>query len=187
MINGNNSQPFTLQSSTGRIEGRACRCERRRVLLLRGLLRLDFILWRKQAIKPGANLVFDWPWSWTPPPWTRMVERNIRGRKKERPGRSESWNNSNLMEDKVQLLNIWKLSCGCGLTSGGAESLQLHFHWLNIEVSVFGCVCVCLTQRGREVKPFHFHQGENSRGWGWCGGQKNKKIKKYSECLLGQI
>lgn len=38
VINVNNSNPFTSQSSTGRVECRGCRCEFRRLLLRWGLL-----------------------------------------------------------------------------------------------------------------------------------------------------
>lgn len=38
VINGNNSHPSALPSSTGRAECRGCRCELLRLLLRRGLL-----------------------------------------------------------------------------------------------------------------------------------------------------
>lgn len=86
VIDVNNSRPFTLQSSTtGRVDGRGCRCECGRIPLQPGLVTPPAR--RKQAIKPRrqsgvrlASLLTPKP----PPPRTGSMEKNIRGRDRKK-------------------------------------------------------------------------------------------------------
>lgn len=149
VINGNNSHPYALQSSTGRAECRGCRCEFLRLVLRRGLLHFAWI-WYSHGNRRSNLAPISCPTgfgAWTPPPRTGREYRTIIEEKKK--GRQIWWTDGELKQywphsEHVQLFNIWKLSCGCGLTSRGAESLLLYAHWLDTLHCPRMCLSVCL-------------------------------------------
>lgn len=164
VINGNNSHPYALQSSTGRAECRGCRCEFLRLVLRRGLLHFAWI-WYSHGNRRSNLAPISCPTgfgAWTPPPWTGREYRTIIEEKKKKEDRSgglmESWNSTGLTANTYNYL-IYGNFHVAAVWPPGVLSLYCFTHTDWTHYTVLGCVCLSvfclflsLRNRCEEVK-----------------------------------
>lgn len=160
VINGNNSHPYALQSSTGRAECRGCRCEFLRLVLRRGLLHFAWI-WYSHGNRRSNLAPISCPTgfgAWTPPPWTGREYRTIIEEKKKKEDRSgglmESWNSTGLTANTYNYL-IYGNFHVAAVWPPGVLSLYCFTHTDWTHYTVLGCVClssVCFCLSGTDVR-----------------------------------